>query len=341
MQVVVTQPLKSFVLQIELSVVNIVGLLLAGILGLLILLELGLCLFFGFGNPLIYLADPEVGYLLAPDQKTRRFGNRITINQYSMRSPAIAPTPAPETLRILLLGDSVANGGWWTDQGEIISELLQQQLQPDLQSTRWQQVEVLNASANSWGPRNELAYLQRFGSFGSQVVVLLLNTDDLFATAPSSLQVGNDLNYPDQKPPLALVEVLYRYVLKPAPNPDFKAKLKVVQAEPGDRVGFNLTALQQIHSLVQSQGGQLWLAMTPLLRETSAKGGPRDYEQKARQRLLDFTEREQITYVDFLPSFNTVAEPETLYRDHIHLSPAGNRLVSETMQRSLQAALLK
>jgi lysophospholipase L1-like esterase len=328
------------VLQIELSTVNIAGLLLAGLVGLLILLELGLRFLFGFGNPLIYLADSDIGYLLAPNQKTRRFGNRIAINQYSMRSPAIAPTPAPATLRILLLGDSVANGGWWTDQAQIISEMLQQQLQSDLQGSRWQQVEVLNASANSWGPRNELAYLQHFGSFGAQVVVLLLNTDDLFATAPSSLQVGNDLNYPDQKPPLALVEVLHRYLLRPAPNSDFKAKFKAVQAEPGDRVGFNLAALQQIHNLMQSQGGSLLLAMTPLLRETNAKGGPRDYEQKARQRLLDFTEREQITYIDFLPGFNAVAEPETLYRDHIHLSPAGNQLVSETMQRSLQEGFL-
>ncbi len=327
-------------LQIELSIVNIAGLLLAGLVGLLILLELGLRLLFGFGNPLVYLADPDIGYLLAPNQKTRRFGNHIAINQYSMRSPAIAPTPAPATLRILLLGDSVANGGWWTDQTEIISEVLQQQLQPNLQGTRWQQVEVLNASANSWGPRNELAYLQRFGSFDAQIVVLLLNTDDLFATAPSSLQVGNDINYPEHKPPLALAEVLGRYLFPPTPNPDFKAKLKAVQAEPGDRVGFNLAALQQIHSFVQSQGGQLLLAMTPLLRETTAKGGPRDYEQKARQRLLDFTGREQITYVDFLSSFNAVAEPETLYRDHIHLSSAGNQLVSETIQRSLQQSFL-
>uniref|UniRef100_UPI0025B5EF6A GDSL-type esterase/lipase family protein n=1 Tax=Trichocoleus desertorum TaxID=1481672 RepID=UPI0025B5EF6A len=327
-------------LQIELSTVNIAGLLLAGLVGLPILLELGLRFLFGFGNPLIYVADSDIGYLLAPNQKTRRFGNRIAINQYSMRSPAIAPTPAPATLRILLLGDSVANGGWWTDQTGIISEMLQQQLQPDLQGTRWQQVEVLNASANSWGPRNELAYLQRFGSFESQVVVLLLNTDDLFATAPSSLQVGNDINYPDRKPPLALAEVLGRYLFPPAPNPDFKAKFKAVQAESGDRVGFNLAALQQIHSFVQSQGGQLLLAMTPLLRETSAKDGPRDYEQKARQRLVDLTEREQIIYIDFLPSFNAVAEPETLYRDHIHLSPPGNQLVSETIQRSLQTNFL-
>ncbi len=313
----------------------------AGLVGLPILLELGLRLLFGFGNPLIYLADSDIGYLLAPNQQTRRFGNRIAINQYSMRSPAIAPTPAPATLRILLLGDSVANGGWWTDQTGIISEMLQQQLQPDLQDTRWQQVEVLNASANSWGPRNELAYLQRFGSFEAQIVVLLLNTDDLFATAPSSLQVGNDINYPDRKPPLALAEVLGRYLFPPAPNPDFKAKFKAVQAESGDRVGFNLAALQQIHSFVQSQGGQLLLAMTPLLRETSAKGGPRDYEQKARQRLVDFTEREQIIYIDFLPSFNAVAEPETLYRDHIHLSPTGNQLVSKTIRRSHQEMFLQ
>ncbi|HBE20024.1 MAG TPA: lipolytic protein G-D-S-L family, partial [Cyanobacteria bacterium UBA11367] len=46
-------------------------------IGLFLLLEVGLRLFWGFGNPLIYIADDEIGYLLAPNQKTKRFGNRI------------------------------------------------------------------------------------------------------------------------------------------------------------------------------------------------------------------------------------------------------------------------
>ena len=64
-----------------------------------VVLEIGLRWFFGFGNPLIYITDPHIGYLLAPNQQTRRFGNRIQINQYSMRTAPIAKKPSSSSLR--------------------------------------------------------------------------------------------------------------------------------------------------------------------------------------------------------------------------------------------------
>lgn len=87
----------------------------------------------------------------------------------------------------MLLGDSIPNGGWWRDQANTISSLIRDALSTEINHI-FIYIEVLNASANSWGPRTELAYLQHFGDFHSQVVVLLINTtDDLFATAPNSL----------------------------------------------------------------------------------------------------------------------------------------------------------
>lgn len=302
--------------------------------GLLVALEVGLRLLFGFGNPLIYIPDQEIGYLLAPNQRTTRFGNRIAINEYSMRSSTITAGRPESMLRVLLLGDSIANGGWWTDQDKTLSALMTQLLQSSQHS--YKQVEVLNASANSWGPRNELAYLKRFGTFDAQVVVLLINTDDLFATAPTSVPVGRDRNYPDHKPPLALVELFSRYVLKASPVPEMKA----VNAEKGDRVGFNLEAIRQIQTLATAAGAKFLLAMTPLLREIG-EPGPLDYELKARTRLAEFTKNQKITYVDFLPVFNTSQTPKTLYRDHIHLSPEGNQNVNELIKRSLQPLLLQ
>ncbi len=308
--------------------------ILAVFVGLLVALEVGLRLLFGFGNPLIYLADEKIGYLLAPNQQTRRFGNRIEINQYSMRSPAISVTRPASKLRVLLVGDSLANGGWWTDQTDILSALIAQQLGSADNSTSFKDVEVLNASANSWGPRNELAYLQRFGTFNAQAIVLLINTDDLFATAPTSVPVGRDRNYPNHKPPLALAEVFSRYVLPAPAVPEMKA----VNDEKGDRVGLNLEAIRQIQTLAHAADAKFLLAMTPLLREIS-EPGPRDYELKARTRLTQFTKGQNITYLDFLPVFNATQTPETLYRDHIHLSPQGNQKVSELIGRSLQPLL--
>lgn len=44
-------------------------------------------------------------------------------------------------------------------QDKTISSLLMNSL---ISSSHTQQLEVLNASANSWSPHNELAYLQKF-----------------------------------------------------------------------------------------------------------------------------------------------------------------------------------
>jgi hypothetical protein len=288
-----------------------------GLVGLVVVLELGLRLL-GFGNPLLYRADPQIGYLIAPSQQTRRLGKQITINQFSMRSPEIAAARPAQTLRVLMVGDSIVNGGWWTDQAHTLSALLQQQLKDPAHTA----IEVLNASANSWSPRNELAYLQRFGSFESQLIVLVINTDDLFGTAPASIVVGRDRNYPDRKPPTALAEVLSRYVFRPQLIPELAA----IQAEQGDRVGANLTAIRQVQELAQQNQARFILLMTPLRRELG-QPGPYDYEVEARQRLHAFTLTAEITYIDFLPVFNALPNPRTLYHDTIHLNLAGNQQV--------------
>lgn len=306
------------------------------IAGLIVLalgaVELALRFFFGFGRPPLYVADPQIGYRLAPDQRTKRFGNVLEINQYSMRGPAIAPKPETSTLRVLLLGDSIANGGWWTDQAEILSVKLQQEL-ATLPLASYTAVEVLNASANSWGPRNELAYVAKFGTFEAQTLVLLLNTDDLFATAPTSAQVGRDRAYPKRYPPLAITEVLGRF-LKSPPIPELEA----VQQEGGDRVGVNLEAIRQLRQLTDAADCRLLVAMTPLLREVQPPGS-RDYEITARQRVQQFFEQEQIPFIDFLGDFQATADPPALYRDHIHLSPQGYALVSQTLSRAIVTTL--
>ncbi len=391
---------------------NILLVSLAVLVGLLIVLEVGLQWLLGMGNPLLYLADEEIGYLLAPNQRTRRLGNRIVINDYSMRSPTITRTRPASTLRVLLVGDSIANGASWTDQERTISALMATQLERLVQEgssrsvlrrsrqeaegrrkeslfsklfnlfqldsyfrhtplvyevsgqelppqTPFERVEVLNASANSWGPQHELAYLKRFGTFDAQAVVLLLNTDDLFAAAPTSEKVGCDRNYPNCKPSSALAEVLNRYLLPRLPHLTLQAvftrvrgiftqeatALKPVElAQPKIPVAkdelliSNLDAIRQIHALVVSTNAQFLLAMTPLLREIGEPQLPDD-ELKGRQQLTQLTQDQHISYLDFLPMFNGGETPHKWYRDHIHLSSQGNQAVSEAIARSLQQLL--
>ena len=310
---------------------KILLIILATLTGIGIIFEASLRLILGFGNPPLYIADEKIGYLLAPDQKVRRMGNKIQINQYSMRSEVINPTKPNSNLRILVLGDSIVNGGWWTDQQETIPALVENELVSSLSSS-FPEIEVLNASANSWGPRNELAYLERFGVLEAQVVILIINTDDLFATAPTSIPVGRDRNYPHRKPPLATIELWEQVFTKQKPIPE----MEQVRAEKGDRVGFNLEAIKQIKAIANQNNAQFILGMTPLLREMQGAGS-RDYELKARERLNKFADTEEILYIDFLPIFKEFPQPEFLYRDHIHLSSPGNSLVSEILSNRLSS----
>lgn len=196
-------------------------------------------------------------------------------------------------------------------------------------------IEVFNASANSWNPRNELAYVKRFGLFEADVLVLVINTDDLFGTAPNSISVGKDTKYPNSKPPLALIELYERYLKKPELIPE----LEQIKKEAGDRVGFNLEAIAQIKAIADNNNTQFILAFTPLLREL--KEGSRDYEERARNRVQELVNQQQITYIDFLPIFADFPQPEFLYRDHIHLSPQGETMVSKKLTKTIQETLKK
>lgn len=285
----------------------------------LLIIECSLRLFLGLGKRPIYIADEEIGYLLAPHQKVRRLGKLTIINQYSMRTEDIKKSPDNDTMRLFFIGDSIVNGAWWTDQSETISALVKEEIEKKLSQT----IEVLNASANSWGPRNELAYLKRFGTFESHVIFLVINTDDLFATKPTALRVGKDINYPDQQPTFAIEEILEKLFYR---DPKIPGMDKIVK-EKGDRVGFNLKAIEKMKAIAIENKSQFMMGLTPLKREMNPE--PRDYEKVARKRLQDWVEVNNVPYIDFLPIFAEQKNLDDLYRDHIHLSPLGNQLVSQ------------
>lgn len=326
---------------------KLVWIFLAIVIGSVALLELVLRVGFGFGDPLLYLAEDDIGYRLAPNQQTRRFGNRVRIDRFSMRNDGeIAMPPAPTTLRVLLIGDSIANGGWWTDQSEILSARLGQRLASWRGRRRTigtgvgetpvqypiEAIEVLNASANSWGPRNELAYLRRFGHFQADLVVLLINTDDLFGAPPNSLPIGRKVTYPDRKPMSAIIEFVQRQFF---PEPEFAPP---PETEPLGVEAANRMAIGEIHAVLKADGIPMVAILTPLLREVEQN--QRDYEVKARQDLESFVADRGITFIDMLPVFQARSEaPIELFRDSIHLSSLGNTIIAEAMEQAVAMAI--
>ena len=296
--------------------------ILASITGVAVLSEAALRLIMGLGNPPLYIADPEIGYLLAPEQKLRRQGSVYETNQYSMRSKPLGT----EAERILLVGDSVVNGSWWTDQTQTVSSLLSDKLKTKRQDS----VEVLNISANSWGPRNELAYLKRFGLFEASALVLVINTDDLIATEPTSLAVGKSPSYPNKKPPLALIEYYQLFIASPPSIPELE-QLKKATSET-DR-SQNIAAIKEIKAIADASGTKFILILTPLLKEFES--GSTGSELAARKSLQELVSTENINYIDILAEWSEFPQPEFLYRDRIHPSPQGNSKIVEAISERL------
>jgi len=129
----------------------------------------------GFGNPIVYRVDPRIGYYPAPHQDVHRYGGEIHINAFGMRSRDVAAEKPAGTFRILMLGDSTLYGGSYIDQNQTYAARLEDLLNqnPGELPNSPRHVEVLSMGVNGWGPQHELAYVQAFGLFHADLVMVM------------------------------------------------------------------------------------------------------------------------------------------------------------------------
>ncbi|AXE19263.1 hypothetical protein DR864_16655 [Runella rosea] len=167
--------------------------------------ELLLRFVFGFCNAPIYIEDPDFEYVFAPDQYRFRFRNVVRTNAFSMRSDPINPA---DTTVVLLVGDSVINGGNPTDHDDLASTILEKQFTEYYH----QPVRVLNVSAGSWGPDNVFAFLKKKGFFSADVMCLVTSSHDAYDNMSHHKLVGVNPNYPDKQYTVALYEFWHRYI---------------------------------------------------------------------------------------------------------------------------------
>jgi len=173
--------------------------------------------FKGFGDPPLHHLDPQIEYY-AKQGTYRRHGNLVVVNAFGMRGPEVRPRK--HQLRVLLLGDSIVFGTYRVGQNELISS----SLEPELARLTARDVEVLNIACSSWGPENQAAYLERFGTFDADAVVWVLSSHDaydvpvpgfaeLLPQEPRALALGEiyDLYWQKQfKPPPPIGDPLER-----------------------------------------------------------------------------------------------------------------------------------
>lgn len=195
------------------------------ILGIVAELVARYCLRLG-DSPLV-ITHPKIEYMFAPDQNVRPFGNIFKTNRYGMRGEEIPVTKAQGEIRVIVIGDSVVNGGNLTDQANLATTMLTHG-----------RMRFLNISAGSWGPQNMRAYIDTFGTFDADYLVLVLSShdiDDVPTFAPLDPET-----HPTRRPLSAAWEGLTRYLPRylhhgpssirtPLPTP----RLEALNAETG------------------------------------------------------------------------------------------------------------
>ena len=267
----------------------------------------------GLGDPPLTVRDPEIDYLFAPGTG-QRFGHTIRYNRYHMRADE-PPSPDVDGPRVLVMGDSVVNGGALTDHGELATTLLQERLR-ETQSDAW----VGHVSAGSWGPANLLAYVERFGWFDADVAILVLSTHDLEDLPAFRDRLGAD--FPTEPPALALEELVRRYLPRyvPALNEWLGAQPSPPTVRYDDPRDAGARALRALLDAAQARVATVVAVLHPTRAELAGAAGVA--EEERRRALAAVLADAGVATLDPVEHW---AARDDLHRDFIHVNAAGQR----------------
>ena len=286
-----------------------------------------------------------------------------THNSKGPRSPEVTAAKAPDTFRILVLGDSFAYGIGVEDD-ETFSARLGQMTSG---------IESVNAGVNGYGTANELVQLQELGSSlkPDLVVVAFFWNDvvDSFRSSTPRFQVANGiLRYtppavgsepasfkPKRKQHgLRRKSYLYRFV-----SDRIKLARYRVQTWFGiDRYGFaenslppdelepawelEFALLREIQRSSRALGAEAVIAVIPDQVQVQPEWevvGIQDYIFRVPDRLAQFSQASGVPVIDLLPglreAYRSVGEP-LYYRWDRHLTREGHTVVARLILEELR-----
>jgi lysophospholipase L1-like esterase len=290
--------------------------------------EVGLRVY-GLGKPLLYVEDPDVGYYPAPDQNARYPGRVVSTNRFGMRSPDIAmPKPAGIT-RILLIGDSTL-AGTRVANDELYSSVMESELNA---AAGRKAFEVLNLGVNAWGPMHERAFLGKFGTFDSDVVVICGPTADTYRPRYGLERLPfSPVTHP---PSCAIEHVAYELAwrfrertLGPAPW-GFPGPIQDEQIREG------IAAYAGMASDLRGQGIEVLMEMLPARPVTLGQGGDPEGARifdAVRKAMKDAGTTARLAGA----IFKDAPDKQSIYHDGIHFDVAGHRLYARYLAKSLR-----
>ncbi|MGQ0627143.1 MAG: GDSL-type esterase/lipase family protein [Phycisphaerales bacterium] len=282
------------------------------------------------GDPPLYMADETIEYRMVPSRTYHRFYAVSTYNQWSMRSPEFGQKKAdPREFRILVIGDSVVNGGPQTDQSQLATELMG----PNLSATMGRPVVIANISCGSWGPPNMQAYLEKFGTFEADVAVIVLNHEDA-ADVPTFTPLTAD--FPTRTPILALEEALFRYIPLYFSSRSSAASTPALTRTPENLERDTRIALDSLRAIIDRlRAANIKVAVVLHAAQTELKTDPLPGTKRLSATLRELGVP---TINDTQAMLAATTAGQSPYRDDIHLLPAGQAVLSRQILDAIQAA---
>jgi lysophospholipase L1-like esterase len=291
-------------------------------------------LYLGLGDPPLSQPHPTIEYLFKPNQDVLRFHQHFRTNRYGMRSDDFPPEKtAPNELRVMVYGDSVINGGSVTDQSRVATDILQHALSKALARP----VVVGNVSAGSWGPPNQLAYINQYGFLDADIAIFVLSSHD-YSDAPTFEPLDPD-THPTTKPLSATTEAMTRYLPRylhwgaighdeaAPPDPSLDVNPQDVQVSLG--------AIRQF--LAAAKASRINAYVVQHLTQTELESGK---PYRGHDEIFRVASAAGVRIYQDLESLKlSIAAGRQPYRDNIHLNDEGQRVLADLLNRVVHDSL--
>ena len=261
----------------------------------------------GFGNFIIYRADPRYGYIPAPSQfgsfEHRYFWTFNSLSMGTLEYPAKNDKP-----NILLIGDSLVMGGLHFDHHQTLGPLIQKETC----------LNVWPISAESWSLQNELAWLSANKNIMEKMdqIIFVSNSEDF--DEPSSWRC--EYTHPTHKPLFLLPFIVHRVIFKTTECGEIPQGFKI------KKDNLDKLLIQFRHDYKKKVVFFIYPKKSELIDHALFN--------KVFERPINLLERNQ--YATNLLTSCTSWKPEN-YRDEIHPNLLGNQIFAHYISQQIQS----
>jgi len=273
----------------------------------------------------LYRTDPEIGYVVAPDQRGSFLNrNRWEYNEYGMGAGPFQPEGRRN---LLLIGDSIVLGGNPLDQSVRLGPVLERNLGPN-----WA---VWPIAAQGWSSLNKEAWLKQHPEIVSKMewLVWVMKSSDFQGLSIWQSNLFNPLHHP-----IWLAGYLFEkqcWVFRIAPRLPLWLHLYQPAAFDGIPLNAKIPEIEDfLRNLKQTNPNlHILLVWYPEVAELHPPLG--DFYLQAGAGWNAFAGQEGLSFVDLGRESSWSAAD---YRDQIHPNADGDRALAAILQRIIGQA---